>query len=44
MDYLYENINQRERMGEKGKEVVLKKYNWDIEKNKIVKIYREIMR
>ena len=44
IDYLYENVNQRERMGKKGKETVLKKYNWDIEKNKLLKIYKEIMR
>ena len=39
IDYLIENPVQRLVMGKNGKKAILDKYNWDIEKIKLVKFY-----
>jgi glycosyltransferase involved in cell wall biosynthesis len=40
--FLKENPAEIKRMGENGKRVVQEKYNWDIEKQKLIKLYNEL--
>ncbi|MCB9224296.1 MAG: glycosyltransferase family 4 protein [Crocinitomicaceae bacterium] len=40
--YLKENPAEIKRMGENGKRVVQEKYNWDIEKKKLIELYQSI--
>lgn len=37
--YIIKNEDVAEEMGQNGKQAVLKKYNWDIEKRKLVAVY-----
>ena len=43
MEYLQKNPEIAIKMGENGKKAVLEKYNWDIEKEKLYKIYKKIL-
>ncbi|MGC8943968.1 MAG: glycosyltransferase family 4 protein [Caldisericia bacterium] len=42
LDYLIDNENLRNEMGKRGRELVLKYYNWDIEKLKLLNLYKEL--
>lgn len=39
INYIFANKKQAKEMGFNGREAVLKKYNWDIEKEKLLNIY-----
>ena len=36
------NKRLRNEMGKRGRKVVMKKYNWDMEKVKLIELYRRI--
>ncbi|WP_281980544.1 glycosyltransferase family 4 protein [Tenacibaculum mesophilum] len=40
--YIINNPEEAERMGRNGKQAVLEKYNWNIEKEKLISVYKEI--
>ena len=42
INYIISNPKEAERMGKNGKEAVLKKYNWAIEEEKLLKVYKEL--
>lgn len=42
--YIINNPEEAERMGKNGKQAVLEKYNWNIEKEKLISVYKEIMK
>lgn len=44
IDYLYEHKDEAEQMGLNGKKSVYKKYNWDIEKKKLLNIYEKLLK
>lgn len=41
--YLYENREQCNQMGIKGRKIVEDKYNWDLEKTKLLELYERIL-
>ena len=41
---LYENPRMRIKMGENGRQAVLKKYNWENESQKLLTVYRQLLR
>ena len=43
MKHLQDNPDIAKQMGENGQKAVLEKYNWDIEKEKLFKVYKEIL-
>lgn len=43
ISYLKENPQEIKRMGENGKRMVKEKYNWDIEKQKLVQVYTDLV-
>lgn len=44
INYIIENPIEAEQMGENGKKLVLEKYNWDIEKNKLINFYSKLIK
>jgi len=44
IEYLIENPEEAEKMGENGRKAVLEKYNWENESKKLLKIYEELTR
>jgi glycosyltransferase involved in cell wall biosynthesis len=44
IDYLYDNSDLRRQMGRNGRAAVLCKYNWEIEGQKLLRIYDKILR
>ncbi|MBD2792787.1 glycosyltransferase family 4 protein [Xenorhabdus szentirmaii] len=42
IDYLSNNLDLAEKMGSNGFKAVNEKYNWNIEKNKLIKFYQQI--
>lgn len=43
IEYLVNNPDEAREMGKNGKRVVLEKYNWDKEKEKLLDLYRNIL-
>ena len=43
IDYLLSNPNLAEQMGENGKNLVKKQYNWSIEETKLISFYYQIL-
>lgn len=41
--FIINNPIESEKMGENGKKAVLEKYNWDVEKEKLISVYKEII-
>lgn len=44
IDKILSDINLLKRMGSNGKSLVLEKYNWNIEKEKLISLYKELLR
>ncbi|GGH01652.1 glycosyltransferase WbpH [Polaribacter pacificus] len=44
IDYVIKNPNESERMGKNGRQAVLEKFNWNIEKKKLINLYNNILR
>lgn len=42
IDYLLNNPREAEAMGKRGKEAILKKYNWAMEEKKLLRLYKEL--
>ncbi len=42
VEYLIENPEQAERMGENGRRLIIERYNWEMESRKLVALYREL--
>jgi len=42
--FLIEHPNEAKKMGENGKKAVLKKYNWENEEKKLIKIYQNLLK
>jgi glycosyltransferase involved in cell wall biosynthesis len=43
MKYIIDHPEEAERMGKNGQKAVLEKYNWSIEKEKLLKMYQRIL-
>ena len=43
IDYLFEHKEESRQMGLNGQLLVREKYNWEIEKDKLLKIYKELL-
>jgi glycosyltransferase involved in cell wall biosynthesis len=43
IEYIISHPKEAEKMGQNGRKVVLEKYNWDIEKNKLLRVYEKII-
>jgi glycosyltransferase involved in cell wall biosynthesis len=43
IQYLLSNPDESEKMGIRGQEAVIKKYNWDLQKEKLVELYEGIL-
>ncbi|MEM0333694.1 MAG: glycosyltransferase, partial [Candidatus Aenigmatarchaeota archaeon] len=43
INYIVNNPLEAKKMGDNGRKVVLKKYNWNIEERKLLKVYNSIM-
>ena len=43
IDYLFEHEAERVQMGINGKKAVYEKYNWNVEKEKLLKVYEELL-
>jgi len=43
INYLLKNVNKAEEMGQNGQKAVKEKYNWNIEENKLFKIYEQLL-
>lgn len=43
IDYLFNNPDVAERMGRRGAEAVINKYNWGVEEVKLFNLYKEVM-
>jgi len=43
INYLIENDGETKMMGENGKRAVLERYNWDKEKEKLLKLYKNLL-
>ncbi len=41
--YLYENPEERRKMGERGREAVIEKFNWEREREKLFRVYEELL-
>jgi glycosyltransferase involved in cell wall biosynthesis len=41
--YLQDNKEQALKMGERGRKLVLEKYNWEVEKTKLLNVYQEVL-
>ncbi len=44
IQYLFENKQVAKEMGERGRELVINKYNWKNEKDKLVKAYKQLFK
>jgi len=44
IEYLIEHPNEAKKMGENGRKAVLKKYNWENESKKLLKVYKKIIK
>jgi len=44
IEYLLDHLEVREKMGENGRRVVLEKYNWESEGEKLLELYEELLR
>ena len=44
VEYLYHNLDLRKKMGERGRALVLEKYNWENESQKLLNIYSYILK
>ncbi len=44
IDYLFEHEAERMQMGINGKKAVYEKYNWNIEREKLLKIYEKLLK
>ena len=42
--YLLEHPEEAKAMGERGKKAVEEKYNWEIEKSKLIKLYKSLLK
>jgi len=43
IEFIFKNPEKAKEMGKNGKNIIAKKYNWDIENKKLQKIYQEII-
>ena len=43
IEYLLEHLDLRQKMGENGRRVVVEKYNWEREAEKLLAVYRELL-
>jgi len=43
IDYLIKNPEEAKRMGENGRKAALKKYNWQIEEQKLITLYKQLL-
>lgn len=43
IDMLYENPEYRMMLGNNGREAVRRKYNWDVEEQKLLKVYERVL-
>jgi len=43
IEYIMNQSQEAEQMGKNGKKAVLEKYNWGVEEEKLLKIYRELL-
>jgi glycosyltransferase involved in cell wall biosynthesis len=43
IEFIFKNPEKAKEMGKNGKNIIVKKYNWDIENKKLQKIYQEII-
>jgi len=41
--YMMENDEERRKMGETGKKLVMEKFNWNKEKEKLISLYKELL-
>jgi len=44
INYIISNPKEAEKMGQNGKKAVIEKYNWDIEKEKLYKVYEDLVK
>lgn len=44
IDYFANNVDEAKKMGEKGKDLVFKKYDWDKEVSKLLNFYHSILK
>ena len=42
INYILNNPKEAKKMGENGRKMVIEKYNWDIEKKKLIGLYQEL--
>ena len=42
INYLLNHPNEAKKMGENGRKMVIEKYNWDIEKKKLIDLYKDL--
>ena len=42
INYILNNPKEAKKMGENGRKMVIEKYNWDIEKKKLIDLYQEL--
>jgi len=42
--YLLENSDERRKMGGNGRQSVMKRYNWKTESNKLINLYKELLK
>lgn len=40
--FLNDNIEEKKRLGENGKKAVLEKYNWELSKNELINLYKNL--
>lgn len=43
VNYLFENLEMAKKMGENGRKAVMKKYSWNSEEKKLLKIYAKLV-
>lgn len=43
IDYMVEHPEEAEEMGQNGREAVLEKYNWEIEEQKLLSFYQQVL-
>jgi len=43
IEYLYQNLSEAKKMGQKGRQAVIEKFNWTIEENKLINLYNTLL-
>ena len=44
IEYIIDNPEEAEKMGQNGRKAILEKYNWGMEEEKLLKVYEEIIK